>query len=194
MRGQRFIFMTVALFLFGALPFLIAQPSAAASAGLSLGFSAPIEHVGVLIMVVLVGLSAALLPRDGLLMIPIVFALMVVVGGSLELDISHFTALRYFILGAVLCMGLLVGIARDKLTVLMVMLLASLGFHVGGFFMASIPPIASPMYYLLGVLLSLSMALAITVAFGITLVGDNEKWWERLKESHRVAFIRDLFL
>ena len=194
MSSQRFIVMTMVLFIIGTLPFLIAQPTAAASAGLSLGFSAPLEHAAMLVMLVLVGICGALLPRDGLLLMPISFTLMIMVGGALVLDVSHYPGLRYFILGAILCMGLLVGIAREKLTVLMLLVLASLGFHLGGFYMQSVPSIATPMYYLLGVLLSLGMVLAIAVAFGVTLFGDNEAAWIRMKQSPRVAFIRGIFL
>lgn len=194
MSSQRFIILTMILFILGALPLLIAQPSAAASAGLSLGFSAPLEHASMLALLVIVGMCAALLPRDGLLLMPIAFTLMVMVGGALVLDVTAYPALRYFILGAILCMGLLVGLAREKLTVLTLLTLASLGFHLGGFYMQSVPSIVTPMYYLLGVLLSLGMVLAISVAFGVTLIGDNEATWERIKQSPRVAFIRDLFL
>jgi urease accessory protein len=194
MSSRRFIVVTMVLFILGALPYLIAQPSAAASAGLSLGFSAPLEHAMVLALLTVVGICAALLPRDGLLLVPIAFTLMVMVGGSLMLDVALYPGLRYFILGAILCMALLVGIAREKLTVLTVLVLASLGFHLGGFYMAGVPSIAAPMYYLLGVLLSLGMVLAISVAFGVTLVGDNEAAWERVKRSPRVAFIRRIFL
>ncbi len=194
MSSQRFIMLTMVVFIIGALPFLIAQPTAALSAGLSLGFSAPLEHAALLMMIVVVGIAAALLPRDGLLLLPIAFTLMIMVGGALVLDVAQYPFLRYFILGAILCMGLLVGIAREKLTVLTLLILASLGFHLGGFFMQSLPSIASPMYFLLGVLLSLGMVLAIAVAFGVTLFGDNEATWERIKQSPRTAFIRKVFL
>ncbi len=176
------------------MPFLIAQPTAAASAGLSLGFSAPLEHWSVMLLLLVVGVAAALLPRDGLLLLPLAFTLMIMVGGMLRFDASLYPTLRYFILGAILCMSLLVGIARQKLTVMNILVVASLGFHLGGFFTASIPTIASPIYYLLGVLLSLGILLAISVAFGVTLFGDNEIVWEKVKQSPRVAFIRRFFL
>ena len=147
MSSQRFMMLTMVVFILGALPIFIAQPIAAASAGLSLGFSAPLEHAPLLGLIVLMGISAALLPRDGLLLMPIAFTLMIMVGGALVLDVAQYHFLRYFILGAILCMGLLVGIAREKLTVLTLLVLASLGFHLGGFFMQTLPSIASPMYY-----------------------------------------------
>ena len=194
MSSRKFIFFFIALFIFGALPFLIVQPSALASAGLNLGFSAPLEHVSIMAIILLVGLGAAFLPRDGLVLMPVAFTLMVMLGGMTTLDISHYPGLRYFVLGAILCLGLLIGIAREKLTVLLLLILASLGFHLGAFYMSAVPVIAAPIYYLLGVLLSLGLGLAISVAFGVTLVGDHEAAWNRLKQSPRFALIRDIFL
>ena len=194
MSSQRFIFFFAAIFAFGALPFLIVQPSAVASAGLNLGFSAPLQHVPVLVMLLAAGFMAALLPRDGLMLMPVAFTLMIMLGGMLSLDIGHYPGLRYFILGAILCMGLLIGISREKLTVLMLLVLASLGFQLGGFYMAAVPVIASPLYYLLGVLLSLGLGFAISVAFGVTVVGDHEMAWSKLKQSPRFGTIRSLFL
>jgi len=186
--------LAVALFILGALPFLIVQPTAAASAGLSLGFSAPLSHIFVIAMLFGCGLVAALLPRDGLLLMPLAFTIMIMLGGMLTLDVSKFPMIRYFVLGAVLCLSLLVGITRQKLSLLTILLLASLGFHLGGFYLEQVPAIASPMYFLLGVLLSLSMILAISVPFGVTLFGDHETAWNKLKESPRFSFIRSIFL
>lgn len=75
MSSQRFIMLTMVIFILGALPLLIAQPTALASAGLSHGFSAPLEHAPLLAMISVVGIVAALLPRDGLLLLPIAFTL-----------------------------------------------------------------------------------------------------------------------
>ena len=143
MSSRRFIFLTVILFFLGALPLLIGQPSATASAGLSLGFSAPLEQIAMLLVLAVVGVCAALLPRDGLLLMPMALILMMMVGGVLMLDVAAHPALRYFIFGAILCMGLLIGLARDKFTVLTLLILASLGYHFGGFFMQSVPVIGA---------------------------------------------------
>ncbi|MEJ0009521.1 MAG: hypothetical protein WDN72_02735 [Alphaproteobacteria bacterium] len=50
------------------------------------------------------------------------------------------------------------------------------------------------MYYLLGVLLSLTLVLGISIAFGVTLFGDHEQAWNRITASPRLAFLRRLFL
>jgi hydrogenase/urease accessory protein HupE len=194
MSSRRFILLAVAIFIAGALPFLILQPTAAASAGISLGFGAPFDHVPVLILVALCGFGAALLPRDGLVQIGLVFTMMVMVGGMLMLDRAQYPFIRYFMLGAILCSSLLIGITRQKFTLLIVLLLGSVGFHLGGFFLVGIPTIAAPMYYLLGILLSLTLVLAVSIAFGVTLFGDHEQWLAKIKESPHLGFLRTLFL
>jgi hydrogenase/urease accessory protein HupE len=194
MSSRRFIVISAAIFILGALPFLIVQPTAASSAGLSLGFAAPFASLPIMALVVACGFAAALLPREGLVQLGLVFSLMVMVGGMLMLDVRVFPFVRYFVLGAILCLGLLVGITRQKFTLFALLLLASVGFHLGGFYLTQVPTIAAPIYYLLGVLLSLSLVLSISIAFGMTLFGDHEDVWEKLKESPRLAGIRDLFL
>lgn len=192
MSNRRFMMITIALFLLGALPFLVAQPTAAARAGLSLGFSAPLDHAELLVLLALGGVVSAFLPRGAVVLLPIAFTLMLLVGGILVLDTHALPSLRYFVLGATLCMALLIALAREKPVVLSLLVLASFGFHLGGFFMRAVPSIASPMYYMLGVLLSLGMMLAICVAFGVTVVGNNEAAWESLKRSPRVLRLRGL--
>ncbi len=193
MSSRRLMVMTLVLLLLGALPFLLAQPSAVASAGLSLGFSAPLAHPGMLALVIGLGVSAALLPRDALVLLPLSFTLMMMLGGVLLLDVAHTLPLRYFALGAVLGLGLLVAIARGRLTVLAMLVLASLGFHLGGYFMQQVPSIASPMYYLFGALVSLGMVLAISAAFGATLVNDHEALIAKLDDARLFAPLRWLW-
>lgn len=193
MSSRRFVMLSAAIFLLGALPFLIVQPTAAASAGLSLGFAAPFSQLLVLAVVICCGFASALLPRDGLIQIGLVFTLMLMVGGMLMLDRNLFGFVRYFVLGAILCIGLMVGVTRQKFTLAALLTLGSVGYHLGGFYMSQLPVIAAPMYYLLGVLLSLSLTLAISIAFGITLFGDHEALVEKLRESPRFGFIRALF-
>jgi hydrogenase/urease accessory protein HupE len=190
MTSRRFFLLTIVFFFAGSLPFLVGHPSAVASAGLSLGFSAPLEHTPVLLILMAFGLLAALLPREGLVLIPVAFSLTILLGGMLFLDLNHYAALRYFILGSVLCLGLLMAIVRDKFTLLTLLVAASLGFHLGGFYMMEVPSIASPIYYLIGTLLSLGFGFAIALAFGVTFLGDHEASWERVKQSPQGALLR----
>lgn len=194
MSNKRFIVFMVAVFLLGALPFLVVQPTGASSAGLSSGFTAPLDNIPQLLLLLLMGLWASLLPRDGMSTMPMGFLIMVLIGATLTLDVARYPALLQFLLGGILCFGFVVGLARTKVTVLSVMVAGSLGFHFGMGYLHAVPGIASPLYYLLGLMISLALILAIAVAFGVTLLGDHEQWWERLKEDDsRLLFIKKLF-
>ncbi len=193
MSNRRFILLAVAIFAVGAMPFMITQPSAAASAGLSLGFAAPLDHIAVIVLLLLSGFAAALLPKDGLMMVPLGFAIMIMVGGMLMLPLATFPFIRYFVLGAIICIGLLVGITRHKFTLFMSLIVGSLGFHLGGFYLSHVPHTAAPMYYLLGILFSLTLIFAISIAFGVTLFGDHEQSWEKFAQSKRLAWVRKVF-
>lgn len=193
MSSKRFIVFMVAVFLLGAFPFLVVQPTGAASAGLSAGFTAPLDNIPQLLLLLVLGLWASILPRDGMSTVPMSFLVMVMIGAALTFDVAHYTALRQFILGGIICFGLVVGLARTKIAVFSVMVAGSIGFHYGMGYLHNIPNIASSLYYLLGLMISLALILAIAVAFGVTLLSDHEQWWGKLKENPRMGFIKTLF-
>ncbi|MFO0109758.1 MAG: HupE/UreJ family protein [Alphaproteobacteria bacterium] len=193
MSSRRFILMMVAVFILGALPFLILQPNAAASSGLSHGFRFPLEHFLSMFLLLMLGLLTALLPLDGALILPLGFLLLVLVGAVTALGISEYPGLRYFLLAGVLGFALLVGLARHKATMLSVMLLGSLGFHYGLRAAQAVPEEASPLYFLLGLILSLTTILPIAVAFGVTLFSEHDAWVEKLKNTLPVRALREFF-
>lgn len=180
MRNRYFFLWIVGIFLLISGIFLGAHPSAAASAGLSLGFSTPLAHPGLFFMVIVMGGVTSFLPREGIMLMPIGFTLMTMMGGLMMQDVSQLPVLRYFVLCAILCMGLLITTARERYTVFILLILASLGYHLGGFYMSIVPSIASPMHYLMGVLLCLGMGLLISIAFGMTIFGEREVARKRL--------------
>lgn len=184
----------VAVFLLGAFPFLVVQPTGAASAGLSSGFTAPLDHIPKLLLLLLLGVWSSILPKEGMVVMPLGFLVMVLIGAALSLEVSQYPALLQFILGGILCFGLVVGMARTKITIVSVLISASFGFHYGINYLSMVPTIASPMYYLLGLMIALALILSIAVAFGITLLGDHEQWWEKLQDNPRLHFIRSWFL
>ena len=193
MSSKRFILLMVAVFILGALPFLILQPNAASSAGLSHGFRFPLEHFLSLFLLLTLGLWAALLPLEGAVILPLGFLLMVLVGAVAVLGISEYQGLRYFQLAGVLGFALLVGLTRHKATILSVMLMGSFGFHYGLRAVLAVPEDASPLYFLLGLMLSLASILPITVAFGVTLFSEHDAWVEKLKTTLPARALREFF-
>jgi urease accessory protein len=193
MSSKRFILMMVAVFILGALPFLILQPNAAASAGMSHGFRLPLEHFLPLLLLLALGLWAAILPLEGAVIMPLGFLLLVLVGAVTALGVGEYPGLRYFLLAGVLGFALLVGLTRHKATMLSVMLVGSLGFHYGLRAALAVPEEASPLYFLLGLMVSLTTILAIAVAFGVTLFSEHEAWVEKVKSTLPARALRAFF-
>lgn len=191
MNQRRFLVFVAVLFFLCAVPFLLVRASGMASAGLSAGFSAPLEQVTHLVLFLMVGVWASLLPREGLLLVPLSCLFMVLVGAALMLGSQQHHAMVQFLLGGVLCFGILCGLTRYKLTLLSVLFAGSFGFHMGMHYLGSVPSIASTLYYLLGIMLSVALILAIAVAFGVTLLGDHEQFWLKFRDSERFRFVRD---
>lgn len=194
MSSKRFILFMVTVFLLGAFPFLVVQPTGAASAGLSAGFTAPLDYIPKLVLLLLLGVWSSILPKEGIIIMPLGFLVMVLIGSALTLEVSRYPGLFQFILGAILCFGLMVGMARSKITVVSVLISASFGFHYGMNYLNMVPAIASPLYYLLGLMIALALILSIAVAFGMTLLGDHEQWWRKLQDSPRLRFMRSWFM
>ena len=193
MSNKRYSLILAAVLMLGAFPLLVLQPSGVASAGLSAGFRLPLDSFLLLLLWAGLGLWAALLPPEGVLILPLGFLLLVFIAALLCLGVEQFPLLRYFLLGAILSFALLVGMTQHKATILSMMLTSSFGFHYGLGLAAAMPKGAAPLYFLLGVMLALSTILAIAVAFGVTLFSDHETWVERWKSTRLGRSLRALF-
>ena len=193
MSNKRHIVILAAVLLLGTFPLLVLQPSGAASAGISAGFRFPLDSFPLLLLWAALGLWAALLPPEGMSVLPLGFLLLVFVAATLSLGVEQFPPLRYFLLGAILLFAFLVGMSRHKATILSIMLASSLGFHYGLTLGSAVPEGAAPLYFLLGAMLALAMILAIAVAFGVTAFSDHESWLERLKTTRIGRILRAFF-
>jgi len=173
MSSRRIILLFASIFCLGALPFLIVQPSGPASAGLSSGFTMPIEHIGHLFVLAAVGVMAAWVRHEAILLFPLSCVLLFVIGQFLYLDAAQFPKIYLFVFGAILLFALSVGLVQRKAALLGMALSASAGFHLGMFYIRQLPEIASPIFFTLGNILSLTLILATSVSFGLTLIGED---------------------
>ena len=172
MTSKRFILLFASIFLLGAMPFLILQPNGASSAGLSAGFTFPIEQTLHLIVFLGIGVCASVVRKQALVLMPLSFILLYVVGFSTGLDHNRFQMIPMFMLGAVILFGVIMSLTKDRREVLSIVVAASLGFHFGMFYGDAIPEIASPLYYMIGNILSLALIFATAASFGLTLRSD----------------------
>ncbi|MBN66487.1 MAG: hypothetical protein CMM94_02835 [Rickettsiales bacterium] len=187
MSSKRFIALFVTIFIVGALPFIIIQPSGAASAGLSSGFTMPIENIAHLLMLLAIGVVATFIGRDAILLLPLCFVLMFVVGAALHIDSSAYPMIRMFILGAILLFAMAVGLIRSKRGLFAVAMSASLAYHLGMYYMKSVPEIAAPIYFVVGNILCLILIMATSISFGLTLMGESEPKKKAEDEGEELA-------
>lgn len=173
MSTRRFIGIFSLIFILGALPFLVVQPTGAASAGLTVGFMTPIENVYHLLAFMVVGVAGAVLGRESMVLVPITCLLMFVVGSCMFVSEVEYPLIPMFMLGAILIFGLAASQVRHHYTLMSVAVSSSVGFHMGRYYMAHVPDIASPIYYLVGNVLALGLIFATSISFGVTLMADT---------------------
>ncbi len=177
----------------GALPMIIIQPSGAASAGLSAGFTLPLEHPIYIGFAILLGLLASLTGRDGPIFIPATLMAMMVMGHAVELDKDQFPAAHYMVLVSMLIVVLIAGVLDRKAELLGVLLAASIGFQLGANTSDMTPDIGVPLYFLIGVLLGTLLITCVAISLGLTLFSEDWKFGRMLRESPKLNGFRSLF-
>lgn len=184
--SKRFLLIFASIFALASVPLLLGQPSGASSAGLSAGFMMPIEQLWQLMIFVALGVYAAhLRSSHAMILLPLSFLLLFVVGMSIELDMTRYNRMPFFLLGAVLLFALCFTIARSQPVLLGMVIAASLGFHFGNYYYRLIPDIAAPLYFLIGNLLALALIFCASVSLGLTFIRQNRRQ-ERERQEQKV--------
>ncbi len=181
------------IFLLGALPMVIIQPTGAASAGLSAGFALPLEHPIYIGLCVMLGLLAALIGGDGPIFIPLTLVTTLVMGHAVSLDEQLFPALPIMILVCILMVIFIAGVLQRKAELLGVLIAASIGFQLGQNTGYMAPDIGMPLYFLIGVVLGVLLITATSISLGLTLFSDEWKFGRSLRDSPRLNGFRSLF-
>ena len=193
MSSRKFILFFTSIFILGAMPMVILQPSGSASAGLSAGFTLPLEHPIYIGFSIALGLLASLIGRDGPIFIPATLMAMMVMGHAVGLDKANFPAAPYMILVSMLIVVLIAGILDRKAELLGVLLSASLGFQLGANTGDMAPDIGVPLYFLIGVLLGVLLITSVAISLGLTIFSDDWKFGRALRESPKLNGFRSLF-
>lgn len=174
MTSKRFVVLSASIFLLGAMPFLIMQPNGSSSAGLSAGFTFPIERVIHLMALLGLGVYASYVRGNAVLLMPLSFLFLFVVGMALSLGQQPYALLPMFAFGAVVLFSISLAITRSRRAIMGMVVVASSGFHFGMYYASFVPDIASPLYFLIGNILSISLIFATAVSFGLTMRNDKE--------------------
>jgi hydrogenase/urease accessory protein HupE len=167
----------IVLLTLAGLPFVVVHPSGPASAGLSAGFLELFpRHPLRLLLLAPLGAAACFLRNDARLILPLSFVLMYFIGALLEMNLALYPMVRLFLLGAILTFALALNLTKERTVMAIVLLCASLAYHLGGAAMQSLPELASPLYFIMGQMLALALVLALAFSLGVLLSGEAREY------------------
>jgi len=192
MNVRVFAVLFAAIFLVAAGPMLLVQPSALASAGLAAGFALPMTNVCHVMVLTVIGLLAAWLGHEAIVILPLSALLMLCIGAMMHIDDRQFHAVHDFMAGAILLFALSISLLRRKIF-LSVPPIALWVYFAGGDYMQNVPSITTPLYLLLGALVSAALIMAIGVSLGVTLTESIHGSMEKLKTLPAVSTFLSLF-
>lgn len=192
MTKRRFAGVFAAIFLLGALPLVLAQPSGLASAGLSAGFVSPLSSLLQSLFMLFLGAGSVYMGRLSAIVIPAIFLLFLLIGSLLTLAHTLPYSHSLLLLGIML-FGYLASIIEDKKILIVAFFAASFAYHLGVHFMDGVPAVASPLYYLLGMMVGVTLLLGSGVSLGIAGLGVVEKYWAKVKISPSIASFFSFF-
>lgn len=194
MNHRRFAGIFAAIFIIGALPILVSQPSGVAGAGLGAGFMTALGNPYQILLFIVTGYLATLLGRISATMLPITLLLMLLIGAGLAFDTGEYPLIRMFIFAAILLYAAAVGLAYTKPFLLSAAVTSSIAFQLGFHFLETIPAMAPPLHYLLGVLTGAALMMAIGISLGIAFYGKTEEAVEKMKAVPAIAAVISLFM
>jgi hydrogenase/urease accessory protein HupE len=167
------------------LPMALLQMSSVASAALVEGFRLPLDSAWMMAGLLMLGLVCSALPQHGFMLTPLAFVLMLMVGACFWLGAEHYVLLPLFCAGGMVVFAMIVAVNQSRSNVAMLLLAAVWGMHAGGHVVAAVPAGTAPLPFVLGMMLACTLMLAIATAFGLTLLGDHEARWQRVRD-HRL--------
>lgn len=190
---RRFAGIFILIFAAGVLPLLAAHASALAGAGLSAGFLRPLEPLFHPVLFLLVGVCAVFLKRMAVVMLPLCFMTMLLIGAILRLEEGVLPHAQIFMCVAIVLFVLCMSLAYGRAFLVAAACFSSFAFHLGGYYMVDIPPLAPPLYYLMGVMAGVLLLLATGVSIGLALPEDLEPLWQRLRRIPSIASLLSFF-
>jgi urease accessory protein len=193
MNKHVFAVLFAAILVIGGAPVLIVQPSGLASAGLASGFMLPVANLYHIVFFVSLGIFAAWLGREATSLLPLCILLMLVIGGMMEIGDRDFPAIREFIVGAIILFALGISLIRNKSFLIAILPTAIGAYVIGERYMASLPSVTSPLYFLVGSVLCAGLLIAIGVSMGITLTESIQESVEKMKKLPAITSFLSFF-
>ncbi len=193
MSMRLFVLLFTALFLIGALPVFFLQPFGSASAGVTAGFMLPVDDLYHATVTIAIGVLSAWLGQEAILFLPLCTLLILCIGSLTEIDEHAFPAVHAFVIGAILLFSLCVSMLRNKSFLLCILPIALWAYFVSTGYMHNVPSITTPLFFLIGIIVSSALLIAIGIALGITLTDKLKESFTSLKSSAAFTTFLSLF-
>lgn len=168
---SRFIAVFAVILVLLLLPFAVIYPTGISRAGLSHGFLMLLQNPFHVMLVMLVGIWASLMDRYSVVLLPVSFILMFLIGAIMSVGIQDYPFIHMFMLGSVLLFAITVSLRPRRNFIAAVVICGSLAYHLGFFYSQSLPSQADGLFFILGEILSLMLVLAASISLGTAFHG-----------------------
>lgn len=148
-------------FLLLAVPVLLMQQPGAANASITAGFVPPLENRLHFLCLLAIGGLSVWLGREMMAMMPLGALLMLLLGGLSQLEPATFPEVRGFTVGTILLFALTVSMMRRSISLMSVVPVAAWAYFAGSGYIAALPHSLQPLYFLIGLLVSAALLMAI---------------------------------
>lgn len=180
-------------FLLAAIAMLLVQHSGAANGALMAGFMAPLEQAVHCACLVAIGCVAAVLAREMAVLLPLCSVLMLLLGAFSHLDVQSFPQVQFFTVGAILLFALAMSLMRHRASLLSVAPIAAWAYFTGSAYMRAVPADIPPLFFLVGVVQSAALLIAIGVTLSVSLMEFVIQSLRKLKAVSAIASFLTLF-
>ena len=164
-----------ALFLVGCLlltvPLFLMQRSGVANASIMAGFMLPLDYKIHCICLLAIGAVAAWLASEMLVLMPICALLMMFLGALSHVEPASFPEAQSFTVGAILLFSLAMSMMRHKVSLASVLPISAWSYFTGNAYMGIITEGVQPLYYMMGIVESAALLIAIGVVLSMTVGG-----------------------
>lgn len=174
--GRRFVVAVAVFSLVGMIPVMMAHPSGVASAGLSAGFMVPTESVYHVLIYLTIGLWGAWLGREAMILLPFACLVLLMFGAMVALPVMDRMHYQLWMLACMLFFALLISVMRQKYYVISAISAGAVFYYIGLQAVHELPAIAPPIYFILGMILSVALLMAIGASVGLPLASWGKSW------------------
>lgn len=181
------------VFLVTSTPFMLLQGSGVANASFTSGFMLPVEYKSHILFYILIGVIAAWLGREMIVLLPLCSLIMLALGAATHLESMNLPSLRAYTAGAILLVAFSVSVMRHKVSMFLVVPLAFWTYYAGSAYCLEVPAGIQPIFYLIGIEISIGMLMAIGVALAITVGELLRAALNRLSRLRGFASLMSLF-